>query len=104
MPTKRERRNRSLAPGRTTAEAVQAWRIGDYHGLYDALGLPWEDLSPFDASEDDEPEDPPQSLIASTECPVQSWHRAIALRRRLIEIAGNPGRVGRHGEPLGPAV
>jgi hypothetical protein len=99
MPTKRRRlANRQIG---ISPAAVEAWRIGDFHGLNQALGIrPWE-LSPFDASEDDDPEDPPRSLIASSEPPGELWCRALVLRRRLIELAGKPGRVGRHGEPLG---
>jgi hypothetical protein len=71
-------------------------------GCMIALGLDARVPSPFDVGEYDDPVDPPRGLFASPECPAELWRRSLALRRRLIEIAGEPGGVGRHGEPLGP--
>lgn len=52
---------------------------------------PWM-VSPFDVDRT-KPDDEP----------VRAWARAAELRVALIAAAGKPGRVGRHGEPLGPA-
>jgi hypothetical protein len=71
--------------------ALEAWKAGDRAGLHAALGLkPWM-LSPLDTS----CPYPPGSGAAA------SWPHIVELRRQLIEQAGSPGRVGRHGEPLG---
>jgi hypothetical protein len=104
MGTKRRRlANRQIGIPYISAGAVEAWRIGDWHGLYEALGLDAMTPSPFDVSEDDNPADPPRGLFATLEDPVELWQRSLALRRRLIDLAGPPGRVGRHGVPLGAA-
>jgi hypothetical protein len=104
VPTKRRRlANRQIGIANISPAAVEARLIGDWHGLYEALGIDARVPSPFDVGEDDDPEDPPRGLFASTEPPGELWCRALVLRRRLIELAGKPGRVGRHGEPLGPA-
>jgi hypothetical protein len=96
MPTKRKRLvNRQVG---IPAAALEAWCIGDLHGLHRALGIkPWQE-SPFYA---DVPE--PPSWMRPDEVRIrEDWVRALALRCRLIEMAGEPGGVGRHGEPLGP--
>jgi hypothetical protein len=99
MPTKR-RRLANTHIGISPA-AIEAWRIGDFHGLHAALGVrPWH-ISPFDVVEGDDPENPSGMLFASPD-PPSEWRRAVVARRRLIELAGAPGGVGRHGEPLGP--
>ena len=56
---------------------------------------PWQ-VSPFDATPR---EKRPDEATAYSE----SFARAAELRRTLIELGGPPGRVGRHGDPLGPA-
>jgi len=77
-----------------TPRALEAWRVGDWHTLNAELGIrPWM-VSPFDAAARPTRDDGSPW--------AQSWPRAAELRRRLIEAAGPPGRVGRHGEPLGP--
>jgi hypothetical protein len=54
-------------------------------------------VSPFDATG-------PEPPVWGRKTPWgNSWPGAWELRRALIEVAGPPGRVGRHGEPLGPA-
>jgi hypothetical protein len=95
MPTKRVKRT----PARigVSAEAAEAWRIGDWHAVNRAFGVLPCDHSPFDVNGSEPPEwerDRPWR--------VASRKRAWALRQALIEAAGPPGRVGRHGEPLGP--
>jgi hypothetical protein len=77
---------------RLTAKALEAWRIGDWHGLNRELGLNVHETSPFDARAPT----PPEWAGAS-------YRWAFELRQALIEQGGPPGRVGRHGDPLGPA-
>jgi hypothetical protein len=104
MPTKRKRlENRRIGIPYITAAAVEAWRIGDWHGLYDALGLDATAPSPFDVSEADDPENPPRGLFATPSGHVELWQMSLAVRRRLIDMAGPPGRPNRHGDPLGEA-
>jgi hypothetical protein len=99
MPTKRTRVTRTTA-GQITAEVCAAWQAGDFHLLNRLLQVwPWQ-ASPFDAVGA-----PPERGTFGTETTLyeQSWPRAVRLRRQLIELGGPPGRVGRHGQPLGPA-
>ena len=90
MPTRR----RKVAPRQTgiSVRALEAWRIGDWHGLNRELGLNVHETSPFDAT-----------LPEPPEWAGASYRRAFELRERLIEAAGPPGRVGLHGDPRGPA-
>ena len=90
MPTRR----RKVAPRQTgiSIRALEAWRIGDWHGLNRELGLNVHETSPFDAT-----------LPEPPEWAGASYRRAFELRQALIGAAGPPGRVGRHGDPLGPA-
>jgi hypothetical protein len=82
MPTTRRRIKRPMTTV-LTPEAIECWRIGDFHGLNRALGVkPW-DISPFDGD-----------LFPGT--------RARELYEALSQY-GPPGRWDRHGEPLGPA-
>jgi hypothetical protein len=79
-----------------SSAALEAWRGGDLHALNRELGVrPWM-ISPFDAGSK-------PSIGAKSEW-ASSWPRAAGLRAALIEAAGPPGRVGRHGQPLGPAT
>jgi hypothetical protein len=95
MATKRTRRARERSG--ITPEAVTAWQAGDWHGVNRALGVkPWQ-VSPFDV---DGPKPP---TWAADNAWAESWPWAWEARKALIELAGPPGRVGRHGEPLGPA-
>jgi hypothetical protein len=90
VPTTRRR----IAPSRAgiSVKAIQAWQIGDFHALNRELGVrPWQ-WSPFDV----------QGTEPDYSRPDHAWDRAMELRRRLIELAGPAGRVGRHGDPLGP--
>lgn len=90
MPTKR-RKLATRAIGISQA-AIEAWKSGDFHGLNREIGVrPWQ-TSPFDADRTQPSDDA-----------VTAWPRAAELRAALIEAAGRPGRVGRHGEPLGSA-
>jgi hypothetical protein len=94
MPTKRRRltnRQISIPPA-----AIEAWRIGDKRALDAALGIkPWQE-SPFYA---DDPE-PPSWMTRQDS--IDDWAHAWEMRCRLIAVAGEPGGVGRHGQPLGP--
>lgn len=94
MPTKRRRRF-PIAVGQSTA-AIEAWRIGDAGTLRRELGIkPWQfEVWPHSV----DPDDPP----AVTD-DHRDWQRAVDLQRALMAICP-PGRVGRHGMPLGPAV
>jgi hypothetical protein len=96
MPTKRKRLvNRQVG---IPQAAIEAWCIGDLHGLHRALGIsPWQE-SPFYA---DDPA--PPSWMRLDEVRIrEDWVRAWEMRCRLIELACEPGGVGRHGEALGP--
>jgi hypothetical protein len=81
--------------GISTAAAA-AWRAGDYHAVHRELDLSPGDWSPFDVTSG-----PPPAWCRSWQ--AASWHRACELRRVLLEVAGKPGRMDRHGRPLGPA-
>jgi hypothetical protein len=100
VPTKRLRR-RPLRIG-LTAEALEAWRIGDELGVIRALGLQPSDFSPFHV----DCETPPEWVVErsrGSDCiaDVDNWRRAWDLRQALQELGGPPGRVGRHGQPWG---
>ena len=90
MPTRR----RKMAPDKRTGltpKALEAWRIGDWHALNRELGLDVQDIAVrCDVSR--------AAGIAR-----RSYRRAFELRAALIDLCGPPGRVGRHGNPLGPA-
>ena len=75
-----------------TPKALEAWRIGDWHALNRELGLNVHETSPFDAT-----------LPEPPEWAGASYRRAFELRQALIDQGGPPGRVGRHGDPLGAA-
>ncbi|MCC2663575.1 MAG: hypothetical protein K0S35_1497 [Geminicoccaceae bacterium] len=92
MPTKRVKR--TPAPIGITAEAAEAWRIGDFCTLNRVLGFMPFEASPFNAHR----EHPGAGEFVRASLP-----RARAVRAALIEIAGPPGRFDRHGGPLGPA-
>jgi hypothetical protein len=95
MPTKR----RKLASRRIglSAAAISGWQIGDYHMVNRELGVrPWQ-VSPFDAGGNL----PGRCTPGDAWC--ASWPRAVELRAALIAVAGPPGRMDRHGQPLGPA-
>lgn len=95
MATKRTRRPRGrqgITPG-----ALAAWRAGDKHALHRELAIkPWE-CSPFNA-------DGPCPGFEKEQGRAEFWAKAVEQRRALVELAGSPGRVGRHGKPLGPAT
>jgi hypothetical protein len=94
MPTKRVKRQ----PERIgiSAEAIAAWREGDYHKLNRELQIGPHQWSPFDASEAKPPQWMPDYQLAF-------WERARQLREELLKH-GKPGRMDRHGRPLGPAA
>jgi hypothetical protein len=95
MPTKR--RKLTARPIGLSAAALEAWRIGDRRALNRALQVrPWQ-ASPFETV-GKAPSWPGWEVL------TESWPRAVELRAALIAAAGPPGRVGRHGEPLGQAV
>jgi hypothetical protein len=98
MPTNRRRRVHPLVADRITPEAIDAWRQGDLHGLHRELGVAPCHASPLDV-------DGPTPPAWATNNPFffESWPRGWALRVRLIELAGPPGRFDCHGRPLGPA-
>jgi hypothetical protein len=98
MPTTRRRRAHTFAGDRITPEALEAWRTGDWKGLFRALNIPIEDTNPFDISEDGVLLEEP--LIAMPDGYDRQEARAVRLRRELLKICP-PGRVGRHGEPWG---
>jgi hypothetical protein len=81
-----------------TPAAIEAWKIGDLHALHRALDVPPWAPSQFRVGRANPPGIRPGSVWE------EAWPRSWALRQALIEAAGLPGRVGRHGEPLGPAV
>jgi hypothetical protein len=86
MPTNRTRRVRSRYPGEITAEAVDAWREGDYWRLHDALRLrPWQ----MPSWDDDPPEldDRPPEQRARV-----PWPDVVVIKAALLEIAGPPPR------------
>jgi hypothetical protein len=95
VPTKR----RKLVPRKAgiSAAALEAWHVGDWHGVNRELGIRLWEVSPFDAPAHNRPPDDDRTPHA------ESFAKAAELRRRLIELGGPPGRVGRHGDPLGPA-
>jgi hypothetical protein len=96
MPVKR-RLHKGRAH-RITDDALEAWRIGDFHALNRALDIrPWM-VSPFDA---DGPE-PPEWARGKGDVWGESWPLGWELRCELLK-SGPPGHVGRHGEPEGPA-
>jgi hypothetical protein len=103
MPTKR----RKLTP-RTigiSSAAIAAWREGGFHTLNRELGIGPHQHSPFDATRATPPpwiQDNWNTDLRGGLSGVAGWRHAWGLRQRLIELAGPPGRVGRHGEPLGP--
>ena len=95
MPTKRRKiSHRAIG---ISAAAVEAWREGDFHGLNRALGIMPHQESPFHVYR----EAPPDWLRSGEQDRREYWAQAWDLRCRLLEH-GPPGRVGRHGEPLGP--
>jgi hypothetical protein len=96
MPTKRRRlANRQVG---IPPAALEAWRVGDFHKLNRALGIrPWQP-SPFDVTS----REPPASAPVNTPF-YDAWPHAWALREALLQH-GPPGRVGRHGLPLGPVA
>jgi hypothetical protein len=100
MPTTRRRRAHTFSGDRITPEAAEEWRTGDWHGLFRALGIPIFDTNPFDISEDGVLLR--GHLIAMPDGYDRQEARAVRLRRALVEICP-PGRVGRRGDPLGPA-
>jgi hypothetical protein len=95
MPTRRHK----IAPERTglTQAAIEAWKAGDFHALNHELGIGPHQISPFDAIS-------ARPLATSTDSVwARSWPKALQLRKRLMLVAGPPGRMTIHGEPLGPA-
>jgi hypothetical protein len=98
MPVKR--RMHKGTPHRITDGAIEAWLAGSFHGLHRALGLrPWE-CSPFDVGDDGEVILGP--LLAAPAGWPLGEDLALRLRRELLKH-GEPGRVGRHGEPWSAA-
>jgi hypothetical protein len=104
MPTKRRKLTaRSIG---ISAAAVQAWQRGDLHACHQALGIMPFDFSPFDV-----PTEYPACYATGwgggrgpgDAMNYDSWRRALELRQALIELAGEPGPMDRHGGPLGPA-
>jgi hypothetical protein len=92
MPTRRTRIERERHG--ISDELLEAWRVGDWHRVNRLTGTkPWM-ISPFDAHRSD-PRD--------TSHYGQSLPRALEWRKRLMMVAGPPGRMNMHGEPLGPA-
>jgi hypothetical protein len=100
MPTKRTKRN----PARVglSEAAIAAWKIGDFHALARALELvpfqphPWPlELTALGCHQGPPPAD-------AGELWRQGWPRAQLLQRALLEVAGEPGMMGRHGEPGEP--
>lgn len=95
MPTTRTRRPRWRAADAITHEVAQAWLAGDFHALNRALGvMPWQ-ISPFNAH---------REHVGASELLLSSLPRARELRAALLEVAGEPGDMDRHGRPLGPGL
>jgi hypothetical protein len=99
MPTNRTRRSRAPTADAITHEVCAAWTAGDFHELNRLLGVAPCDTSPFDATR----ARPPEWSRSETVYYRLSWDRAWQLRQALLKLAGRPGKVGRHGEPLGRA-
>jgi hypothetical protein len=100
MATKRTKR----IPARVglSEAAIAAWRAGDFHGLARALELvpfkphPWPlELTALGCDQGPVPAD-------AGELWRQGWPRAQLLQRALLEAAGPPGLMDRHGEPGEP--
>jgi hypothetical protein len=104
MPTKRTK----ITPKRIAISpaAIEAWRIGDFAKLVNALDLKLYDPTPW----------PLERCALGCDqgpCPTDArgkplwsssgWSRAQELQRALLEIAGPPGEMDRHGRPLGPS-
>jgi hypothetical protein len=103
MPTNRTRRTRAPSAEFISAEAIRAWKAGDYHALCRAVGTsphqpsPWPlQLTALGCSQG-----PPPAHCG--EFWRAGWPRAQALQRALYEAAGEPGLFDRHGRPLGVA-
>ena len=83
MPTMRRRVERTTR-GRITAEAVEAFRAGDFHALHNALNLPPWHPSPLPESVETlgvTPDHPPR---ADGTCWAEAWPQAVALQRELM--------------------
>lgn len=91
MPTNRKRIDRTPVQ-RLTPQVIAAWQAGDMGEVNRLLGTkPWQ--VPIHYATADRPPD------WSDGSPwAESWPRARELHVALIEQAGKPGRVGRHGE------
>jgi hypothetical protein len=104
MPTNRVRRSRPRIAETITAEAITAWQVGDFHALNRALGIPPCHPSPFPrdrtalgCSQDE------KRPVGCTKVWWDGLERAQALQQEFYRVAGEPGIVGRHGKPMGPA-
>jgi hypothetical protein len=95
LPTKRVKRQ----PDRIgiSAEAAEAWRVGDWHAVNRLLDIAPNETSPFTVTSAQPPD-----WMARQPWRINFWKRAWALRQALRET-GPPGRHDRHGAPLGPA-
>jgi hypothetical protein len=103
VPTNRRRRAHALAKDRLTPEVCEAWRAGDFHAVNQVLGVrPWQ-FSPFDVERTTAPAWLVDRRGSDSMVGVGDWQRAWELRQALIAAAGPPGRMDRHGRPLGPA-
>jgi hypothetical protein len=86
-----------------SAEAAYAWQRGDLHACHKALGIMPFDVSPFTTDD----AEPPQYMLDEESAGIEkpygaaSWRRAWELRCALVELAGPPGPMDRHGRPLG---
>lgn len=84
--TTRKKRDRAARP-RITPEALQAWRAGDWHGLFRALHLPPWHYPPYLVDlQGDPPDYEPGSAY------VETWSTARDLRLELERLAGPPGK------------
>jgi hypothetical protein len=99
MPTTRRRIPRTSVSHRITPEVIEAWRIGDQNDVDRLLNVGGQTFSPFDV--DDAGNVVSEPLLASPPGSDLGFELAVRLRRALLEICP-PGRVGRHGDPLGP--
>ena len=87
MPTMRRRTIRSTK-GRITAEAVEAFKAGDFMALHRALDLPPWHPSPLPESVEPLGVDPDITPPRDGTCWAEVWSKVVELQRELQAAAG----------------